>query len=92
MNSEANKIKFLIKRELFEFRTARILFVLGKLGFLQFVTMFSARAHGLIEDTTFLFIIGGLCTVITSFDLIARERIASGLPGSSVGTPSITKR
>lgn len=74
MNVAWKKIMLLLKRELFQFRSARILLVFGIFGLVQALMMFAARAHGLMEDTMFLFFIGGLCTLITAFDLVARER------------------
>ena len=74
MKCEWKKIILLLRRELFEFRSIRVLAVFGVFGFLQSICMFSARDHGLMEDTIFLYLIGGLCTIITCFDLIARER------------------
>lgn len=74
MNCEWGKVILLLRRELFEFRSIRVLAIFGIFGFLQCIIMFSARAHGLMEDTIFLFLIGGLCTIFTGFDLIARER------------------
>ena len=74
MKTEWKKFFLLIKREIFEFRSVRVVAVFGIFGLLQCLMMFSANEHGLMEDTIFLFMIGGLCTVITGFDLVTRER------------------
>ena len=74
MNLEPRKMIYLLRRELYEFRSSRLLAAFGIFGLLQGVIMFSARAHGRTEDTILVFLIGGLSTVITAFDLVARER------------------
>ncbi|MBA4384478.1 MAG: hypothetical protein C0410_07055 [Anaerolinea sp.] len=74
MNSEIKKMFFLLKREFFEFRSVRVLAAFGVMGILQGIIMVNSQEHGLMEDTFLIFLIGGLCTVITCFDLVSRER------------------
>ena len=73
---EASKTAAVYRREMAEARSPRSLAVLGTLALLQAFLMFVSRAPGRVEDTTIVFMVGGLFAVLAGYDLIAREREA----------------
>ena len=73
---EVRKAMAVYRREITEARSPRSLAVLGALALLQGVVMFVSRSPGRIEDTTIVFMVGGLFAVLAGYDLIAREREA----------------
>lgn len=68
------KILYVLKRELLEIRSWRMLVVLGVFTLLQCFIASASKAHGRIEDVLLVFQIGGIVAVIMGFDLVARER------------------
>ena len=74
MNGEMSKMAALMRRECWELRSPRALAVLGLLAGMQCLVMAASRQAGRIEDTSVMFMLGGLVGVILAFDLVARER------------------
>ena len=73
---EARKALAVYRREIAEARSPRSLAVLGMLALLQAILMFVSRSPGRVEDTTIVFMVGGLFAVLAGCDLITREREA----------------
>lgn len=74
MKHEFLKVGAVIRRELLEMRSGRILAVLGLFALFQGTLMFVSKATGRIEDVFLIFMFGGLTAVLIGFDGFARER------------------
>lgn len=74
MRQEFRKVGVVIRRELLEIRSGRMLAVFGLVALLQGTLMFVSKATGRIEDMFLFFMFGGLTSVLIGFDALARER------------------
>lgn len=74
MNGETSKVAALLRRECWELRSPRVLAALGLLAGMQCLVMAASRQTGRVEDTSVLFMLGGLVGVALAFDLVAKER------------------
>ncbi len=68
------KMEAVVRRDLYEMRSSRLLAVWGLFGAVQCLLMMVSKAQGRIEDTSVIFWLGGVVGVIVGFDIIARER------------------
>jgi ABC-type transport system involved in multi-copper enzyme maturation permease subunit len=74
MKHEFPKIWAVLRRELWEMRSGRILAVFGLFTLFQGALMFVSKDTGRIEDAFLIFMLGGLAAVLIGFDGFARER------------------
>ncbi|MGB7540141.1 MAG: ABC transporter permease subunit [Anaerolineales bacterium] len=74
MKREISKIGAVIRRELLEIRSGRMIAVFGLFALFQGALMFVSEETGRIEDAFLIFMLGGLVAVLIGFDGISRER------------------
>lgn len=74
MKHEFSKIGALVRRELLEMRSGRMLAVFGLFALFQGVLIFVSKSIGRNEDVFLVFMFGGLAAVLIGFDGFARER------------------
>jgi ABC-type transport system involved in multi-copper enzyme maturation permease subunit len=74
MKHATRNIICVLKREIMELRSWRILLTIGLFAALQFFLSIISKAHGRVEDTILVFQMGGIIAIIIGFDLIAKER------------------
>lgn len=74
MKREFPKIWAVVRRDLLEMRSGRVLAVFGLFALFQGMLMFVSKSPGRIEDVFLVFMLGGLAAVLLGFDGFSRER------------------